>query len=76
MSDVCEWCKSGECSRVLCTLRMRTEQTETETAARIVAWLRAEGARRWASGEDDGIPGCCDELADAIERGDWRNGGR
>lgn len=55
---------------------------EAETAARIVAWLRAEAKRCRDRGEswkvpstDAAIAAHTDIYADAIERGDWRNGG-
>lgn len=44
---------------------------EAETVKRIVAWLRAEGARRWMAGDDD-AERVYGGIADAIERGEWR----
>ena len=44
---------------------------EAETVARIVAWLRSEASKpeRYRDAE------AWELIADAIERGDWRNGG-
>lgn len=46
---------------------------ERETIARVVAWLRAEAAKH--GGPMPGVDpvGSVRVIADAIERGDWRN---
>lgn len=52
-------------------LEVRRGSAETETVARIVAWLRVEALmpERYRDAEAWAL------AADAIERGDWRNGG-
>jgi hypothetical protein len=82
MGDTCKRCGrslyaieqvSGECHNAdLCDRRQQQayerdtetaqEQVERETIARVVKWLRFIDSNQGS-----------DELADAIERGDWRD---
>lgn len=49
------------------------DETERETVARIVAWLRAEADKSAGPAPVD-AEGSVRVIADAIERGDWKEG--
>jgi hypothetical protein len=48
-----------------CVLDMHDERIERETISRVVAWLRAPG---WVDDVE-----AKQRMADALERGDWRD---
>jgi hypothetical protein len=63
----CVMCRDLGVPCIGCLVDHVQEETERETIARVVAWLRA---RPEAAESTSGI--VCRVLADAIERGDYR----